>query len=138
MVYIHQFENFLVISFVFSKKIWKILHCPPVTKKDSCIASARTRKSHLQSIQTHELQEILEGIYRYLQRLGDIHPDSESTSSIRRGVNAVLQPYYHDLQEWRCQARQKPVLSYFKKKSQGPPTDPKTAENDPVDPDDPQ
>jgi hypothetical protein len=62
----------------------------------------------LQAIETHDLQEILAGIDKYLQRL-------------------VLQPYYHVLQETRCQARQTALLSYFKNKSEEPPIDPKTA-----------
>jgi hypothetical protein len=37
----------------------------------------------------------------------------------------------------RHQAKQATLLSYFKKNSEEPPTDPKTAEDDPVDPDDP-
>jgi hypothetical protein len=53
------------------------------------------------------------------------------------GVNAVLQPYYHVLQERRCQTRQTALLSYFKKKTEEPSIDP-TTEDDPVNPDDPQ
>jgi hypothetical protein len=51
----------------------------------------------LQSIKTHDLQEILAGNDRYPQKLGDIHPDWEQSCSIRRGVNAELQLYYHVL-----------------------------------------
>jgi hypothetical protein len=49
------------------------------------------------------------------------------------GVNAVLQSYYHVLQERRHQARQTTLLSYFKRKSEELPTEPNTAD-DPVDP----
>jgi hypothetical protein len=84
----------------------------------------------LQSVETHDLQEILVGIDSYLQRLGDIDPDWEQSCSIRKGVKAVLQ-------ERRHQARQTTLLSYFKKKSEEPPTDPKKVD-DPVNPEDPQ
>jgi hypothetical protein len=50
----------------------------------------------------------------------------------------VLQPYYHILQEGTHQARQTTLRSYFKKRSEKLPTDPKMAGDDPVDPDDPQ
>jgi hypothetical protein len=56
-------------------------------------------------------------IDRCLQRLGDTDPDWEQSCSTRRGVNTVLQHYYHVLQERRHQARQTTLLSYFKKKS---------------------
>jgi hypothetical protein len=49
----------------------------------------------------------------------------------------VLQPYCHVLQERRQKTRQTTVLSYFKQKSEDPPTDSKMID-DPVDPDDPQ
>jgi hypothetical protein len=89
----------------------------------------------LQYIETYDLQEILAGIDRCLQSLGDIDPDWEQSCCIRRGVNAVLQPYYRVLQE---RARQTIHLFYFKKKSEEPPVYPKPAEDDSVDPDDPQ
>jgi hypothetical protein len=53
------------------------------------------------------------------------------------GVNAVLQLYYHVLQERRHQARQTTLLSYFKNKFEELPIDQNTAD-DPVDPDYPQ
>jgi hypothetical protein len=55
---------------------------------------------------------------------------------IRRGVSVVLQPYCHVLPERRREARQTTILSYFKKKPEGPPNDSKMAEDDPVDHDD--
>jgi hypothetical protein len=61
---------------------------------------------------------------RYLQMLGDTDPDWEWSCSIGRGVNALLQPYCHALQERRCQARPTTLLSYFKKNSEEPPIDP--------------
>jgi hypothetical protein len=85
-----------------------------------------------------DLQEILAGIDSYLQRLGDINPDWERRCSIRRGVSAVLQPYCHVLQERMRQARQTTLLSCFKKKPEEPPIDMKTADDDSVEPDNPQ
>jgi hypothetical protein len=41
-------------------------------------------------------------------------------------------------QKRRCQARQTTFLSYFGKKYEELPTDTKTTDDDPVDPDDPQ
>jgi hypothetical protein len=89
------------------------------------------------SIETHDLQEILAGIDRYLQMLGDIDSDWEQSCCIRRGVSAVLQSYCHVLQETRHQAR-KITLYYFKNKSGEPPIDPKMPDDDPANPDDPQ
>jgi hypothetical protein len=63
---------------------------------------------------------------------------SANSCSVRRGVIAVLQPYYHVLQERRHQARQRTLFPCFKKKPVGPPADPTMAEDDPVDPDNPQ
>jgi hypothetical protein len=82
-----------------------------------------------------DLQKILAAIDRYLERLGNIDPDWERSCSVRRGVSAVLQPYCHVLHERRCQARQTTLRSYFKKKAEEPPIDPKMAEDDPVYPD---
>jgi hypothetical protein len=50
----------------------------------------------------------------------------------------VLQLYYHVLQKRRHQARQTALLSYFKKQFEATQIDPKMADDDPVDPDDPQ
>jgi hypothetical protein len=50
----------------------------------------------------------------------------------------VLHPYYHILQEGEESSKAKPLLYYFKKKSEEPPIDPKLAEDDSVDPDNPQ
>jgi hypothetical protein len=50
----------------------------------------------------------------------------------------VLQHYYHVLQERRHQARPNALLSYFKNKSEQHPIDVKTADDDPVDTDNPQ
>jgi hypothetical protein len=50
----------------------------------------------------------------------------------------VLQSYCHVPQERRHHARQTTSLSYFKKKSEEPPVDPKMALDDPIDPEDPQ
>jgi hypothetical protein len=74
----------------------------------------------------------------YLQRFGGIDPDWEWNCSIRRKVTAVLQPYYHVLQDRRSQAKQTTLPSYFKKRSEEPPADKKTADDDPVNPDNPQ
>jgi hypothetical protein len=90
------------------------------------------------SIETHDLQEILAGIDRYPRRLGGIDRGWEQSCSIRRGISEVLLTYYHVLQERRHQARQTILLCYFKKKSEEPPIDPEMAEDDSVDPDNPQ
>jgi hypothetical protein len=92
----------------------------------------------LRAIKNHDLQEIVVGIDRYLDRLGDIGPDWERSCPIRRGVSAVLQPYCRVLQERRGQARQTVPIYYFEKKSEEPPVDPKPADDNPVNPDDPQ
>jgi hypothetical protein len=84
------------------------------------------------------MQEILAVIDMHLQRLGGVDPDRKQSCSTRRGVSAVLLPYYHVLQERRHQARQRTLLSYFKNKSKKPSIDPQMAEDDPFDPDDPQ
>jgi hypothetical protein len=59
----------------------------------------------LWSPETQDLREILAGIDKYLQALGNIHPNWERSCSIIRGVNAVVQPYCHVLQDRRHQAR---------------------------------
>jgi hypothetical protein len=87
-------------------------------------------------VETHDLQEILTGIDRYLQRLGDIDPDRKKSYPTRRGVSLMLQPYYHVLQESRHQAMQTILLSYFKNKSEEAASDQKMAEDEPFNPDD--
>jgi hypothetical protein len=77
----------------------------------------------LLSIETNDLQEILAAINGYVQRLGDTDPDWVQSCSVRRGVNAVLQPYYHVLQERKRQARQTTLSSYLKNKSEESPID---------------
>jgi hypothetical protein len=49
-----------------------------------------------------------------------------------------MQPYSHILLERTYEARQTTLHSYFKKKFEEPPIDPKMAKNDPLDPDDSQ
>jgi hypothetical protein len=66
-------------------------------------------------METHNPQQILAGIDGYLQRLGDIDPYWEWSSSIRRGVSVELRSYCHVLRERRHQARQTTLLSYFKR-----------------------
>jgi hypothetical protein len=60
----------------------------------------------------------------YLKRLGNIDPDWELSCLVRREVDAVVQPYYHVLQDRWHQARQTILLSHFKKKSEEPSLDP--------------
>jgi hypothetical protein len=90
----------------------------------------------LWSIETHDLKEILTEIETYLQRLGDIDADWEWSSSIRRGIIAVLQTYCHVLQERKHHARQTTSLSYLKKKSEEPLVNPKMAVDDTINPED--
>jgi hypothetical protein len=67
------------------------------------VAAQLTQKQQKQKqqepIETHDLQESLAVIDRYLPRLGDIHPDWEWSG-------AALQPYYNDLHERKCKVRQ--------------------------------
>jgi light-regulated signal transduction histidine kinase (bacteriophytochrome) len=98
-------------------------HSQPLTEEElEDLVAQLTQKqqqeqeeSILRSVETHDLKEILAGIDTYLQRLSDIDPDWERSRSIRRRVIALLQPYYHVLQERRHQATQTTLLSYFKK-----------------------
>jgi hypothetical protein len=116
-------------------------HSQPLTEEElEDLAVQLTQKQQqeqeepiLRSVETYDLKEILAGIDTYLQRLGNVDPDWERSCSIRRSVIALLQPYYHVLQERTHQARQTTLLSYFKNKSEEQPVDPKTAEGDPID-----
>jgi hypothetical protein len=112
---IHWFEKFVGVSFVFPSNSGKfyIAHFSASyrrgTGRFSCTvdletAAARTGRTYF------TVCRILAGIDTYLQRLGDVDPDGERSCSIRRGVTAVLQPYYHVLQERRHQARQTTLL----------------------------
>jgi hypothetical protein len=89
-----QFENFLIPSF--SPKSYSK---PPRNEELEDLAAQPTQKQQQQkqeelilwSIETHELQKMLAGIDRYLQRLGNTDPDWEWSCSITRRVSAVLQ-----------------------------------------------
>jgi hypothetical protein len=120
-----------------------VSHSQPLTNKElEDLASLLTQTQQQReqgkpvlSIEARNLQEVFD---KCLLRLGDTDPDCERSCPARRGASAVLQPYYHVLQESRRQAKQTTFLPYFKKKSREPPTDPKTTEYDPLDPENPQ
>jgi hypothetical protein len=124
-----------------------VSHSQPVTNEELEYLAAKltqTRQqqeqeeSILRSVETHDLQEILARIDSYLQGLGNSGPVWEQGScSIRRGISTV-QPYYYSLLERRREARQITLISYFKKIPEEPPIYPKTIENEPVEPADPQ
>jgi hypothetical protein len=99
---IHQFENVLIISFVLPPNSGKFCTTPFSasykcgTGRYGCTLTRKQQQQKqeepiLQSVETHDLQEILAGIDRYLRRLGDIHPVWELSCFIRRGIIAVLQ-----------------------------------------------
>jgi hypothetical protein len=88
---IQQFEIFLVILRVCPKTL--DIHSQSLTNEELEDLAPLLIQKELQqeqevpilwSTETHDLQEILGGIDRYLHKFGDIDPDREQSCSIRR------------------------------------------------------
>ena len=50
-------------------------------------------------MQTKDLTDIISSIDTAAEKLCDIDPDRERSSTVKRGIRAILQPYYEILQE---------------------------------------
>ena len=64
-------------------------------------------------MQTKDLTDILSTIDMAAERLCDIDPDWERSSTVKRGLRAMLHPYYEILQEKKKKSKQLMLHSFL-------------------------
>jgi len=71
-------------------------------------------------MQTKDLTDILFTKYMAAETLCDIDPDWERSSALKRGIRAMLQPYYEILQEKKKKSKQLTLHSFLTSSEQRP------------------
>jgi hypothetical protein len=64
-------------------------------------------------MQTKELTNILSSIDMTAEKLCDINPNWERSSTVKRGIRAILHPYYEILQEKKKKSKELTLRSFF-------------------------
>jgi len=64
-------------------------------------------------MQTKDLTDILSATDMAAEKLCDIDPDWERSSTVKRGIRAMLHPYYEILQEKKRKSKQLTPHSFF-------------------------
>ena len=67
----------------------------------------------VKEMQTKDLTDILFTKYMAAETLCDIDPDWERSSALKRGIRAMLQPYYEILQEKKKKSKQLTLHSFL-------------------------
>jgi len=88
-------------------------------KEDEDEEDCRTKE-----MQMVDLTDILSAIDMAVNKLCDIDPDWESSSTVKRGIRAILHPYYEILQEKTKKSKQMMLHSFlmFSEPRPGPPS----------------
>jgi len=64
-------------------------------------------------MQTKDITDILSTIYMAAERLCDIDPNWKHSSTVKRGIRAMLHPYYEILQKMKKKSKQFTLHSFL-------------------------
>jgi len=64
-------------------------------------------------VQTKDLTDILSATDMAAEKLCDIDPDWEGSCTVKRGIRAMLHPYYKVLQEKKKKSKQLTLYSFL-------------------------